>query len=144
LNELIQDVVAGYESKSREKGIRFELPLKGVAEVNVDPQRVREVLSNLIGNALHYAPSQGVVKVGLAESGSGPEKEALIFVEDNGPGIQTADMPHVFERFYKSNDSGGMGLGLSIAKYLIEAHGGRIWAESGAEKGIRISLTIPA
>jgi len=93
---------------------------------------------------LRYTPSQGVVKVGLAESGSGPEKEALLFVEDNGPGIESADLPHIFERFYKSSDSGGMGLGLSIAKYMVEAHGGKIWAESTVGQGTRISFRLPA
>jgi signal transduction histidine kinase len=102
------------------------------------------VLSNLIGNALRYAPIRGVIKVGLVESGSGLEKEALLFVEDNGPGIESADLPHIFERFYKSSDSGGMGLGLSIAKYLVEAHGGKIWAENEAGRGTKISFTLPA
>ena len=84
-----------------------------------------------------------MAKVGLVESGLGAEKEALLFVEDNGPGIASDDLPHVFERFYKSSDSGGMGLGLSIAKYLVEAHGGRIWAESAEGQGTRISFTLP-
>ena len=52
-------------------------------------------------------------------------------------------LPHIFDRFYKSSDSGGMGLGLSIAKYLVEAHGGKIWAESEVEKGTKISFTLP-
>ncbi len=143
LRELIRDTVAGFEAQIKEKAIVLNLDLNMLEEVNIDPQRVREVLSNLIGNALRYTPGQGVVKVGLTESGSVPEKEALIFVQNNGPGIDPADLPHIFERFYKSSDSGGMGLGLSIAKYLIEAHGGRIWAENDAEQGTKISFTLP-
>jgi signal transduction histidine kinase len=143
LNELVRDAVAGFDSQIKEKEIILDLSLAQMGEVNVDPQRIREVLSNLIGNALRYAPSQSAVKVGLAESGTGLEKEALIFVEDNGPGIESADLPHVFERFYKSSDSGGMGLGLSIVKYLVEAHGGKIWAESEMGQGTRISFTLP-
>jgi signal transduction histidine kinase len=143
LGELIRDTTAGFESQIKEKDISLELSLSQIEEVNIDPQRIREVLSNLIGNALRYTPGQGVVMVGLAESGSGVEKEALLFVQDNGPGIESADLPHIFERFYKSSDSGGMGLGLSIAKYLVEAHGGKIWAESAAGRGMKISFTIP-
>jgi len=143
LANLIRDTVAGFESQLKEKGINVELSLADMEEVNIDPRRVREVLSNLIGNAVRYTPSQGVVNVGLGESGSGPEKEALLFVQDNGPGIEQSDLLHVFERFYKSSDSGGMGLGLSIAKYLVEAHGGTIWAESEAGQGAKISFTLP-
>ena len=143
LADLIRDTVAGYETQAKEKDISLTLYVNQLNEANVDPQRVREVLSNLIGNALRYTPSLGVVKVGLVESGSGAEKEALLFVEDNGPGIESADLPHVFERFYKSSDSGGMGLGLSIARYLVEAHGGKIWAESQSGQGTKISFTLP-
>jgi len=143
LNELVRDVVAGFETQVKEKEISLELELRQSEEINIDPQKIREVLSNLIGNALRYTPSQGVVKVGLVESGSGPEKEALLFVQDNGQGVAPADLPHIFERFYKSSDSGGMGLGLSIAKYLVEAHGGKIWAESEAGRGAKISFTLP-
>jgi len=142
LGELIRDTVAGFDSQIEEKNVNFELDIAQMEDVDVDPQRVREVLSNLIGNALRYAPSRGVVKVSLIESGSGPEKEALLTVEDNGPGIDSADLPHVFERFYKSSDSGGMGLGLSIAKYLVEAHDGKIWADSTSGQGTKISFTL--
>jgi signal transduction histidine kinase len=65
-------------------------------------------------------------------------------VTDDGPGIPAQDLPHIFERFYKSSDSGGMGLGLSIAKYLVEAHGGGIGADSGHGNGTTISFTLPA
>lgn len=143
IEELIRDTVAGFETQAKEKEVTLEMDLAQVDDVNVDPQRIREVLSNLIGNALRYTPSGGMVKVGLVEAGSGLEREALLFVEDNGPGIESTDLPHVFERFYKSSDSGGMGLGLSIAKYLVEAHGGKIWAESDAGEGTKISFTLP-
>jgi signal transduction histidine kinase len=143
LNELIRDTVAGFDAQAKEKGISIELDLHQMDDVNVDAQRVREVLSNLIGNALRYTPGRGVVKVGLVESGSGSKKEALLFIQDNGPGIDPVDLPYVFDRFYKSGDSGGMGLGLSIAKYLVEAHGGKIWAESVSGQGTRISFTLP-
>jgi signal transduction histidine kinase len=150
LGLLVREVVSGFESQAKEKDLRVALELDDVEAVDVDPLRIREVLRNLLTNALRYTPRQGEVKVGLAESEIGGERGVLLFVEDNGPGIEPSDLPHVFERFYKSSDSGGMGLGLSIAKYLVEAHGGRIWAESdivpegGAGRGTRISFTLPA
>ena len=143
LAELIRDAVAGFESQAREKEIRLELSSIEIEEINIDPQRVREVLLNLISNALRYTPRGGAIKVGFTESVSSPEKTAIVFVEDNGPGIESTDLPHVFERFYKSSDSGGMGLGLSIARYLVEAHGGKIWAEGELGKGTKISFTLP-
>jgi two-component system OmpR family sensor kinase/two-component system sensor histidine kinase BaeS len=143
LGELIRDTVTGFESQANEKEVRVELSLTDIDEVNIDPQRVREVLSNLISNALRYTSRGGVVKIGLIVTPSGLERSVVLFVEDNGPGIESADLPHVFERFYKSSDSGGMGLGLSIAKYLIEAHGGKIWAESEVGRGTKISFTLP-
>jgi signal transduction histidine kinase len=67
----------------------------------------------------------------------------MISVQDSGQGIDPSDLDHIFDRFYKSSDSGGMGLGLSIAKYLVEAHGGKIWAESEPGQGTKISFTLP-
>jgi len=143
LADLIRDTVAGFESQLINKKANIELSLDEVEDVNIDPQRVREVLSNLIGNAVKFSPSEGVVTVGLTESGLDAERSVLLFVQDNGPGIEESDLPHVFERFYKSSDSGGMGLGLSIAKYLVEAHDGKIWAESKAGQGTKVSFTLP-
>jgi len=86
-----------------------------------------------------------------ALSGEGVSKRGVtVFVHDSGPGIESADLPHIFDRFFKSSDSGGMGLGLSIAKYLVEAHGGKIWAESDivsageTGQGTKISFTLRA
>ena len=153
LNELIRDTVAGFESQAKEKEIYLTVSLVDIEEINIDPQRVREVLTNLISNALRYTPVQGVVTVSLAESNASVESDALtgeavskrgvvISIHDSGAGIESADLPHIFDRFYKSSDSGGMGLGLSIAKYLVEAHGGKIWAESEVARGTKISFTL--
>jgi signal transduction histidine kinase len=101
------------------------------------------VLTNLLSNALRYTPRGGEIQVRLTEAGPSPERNVTISIEDNGPGIEPAELPHVFERFYKSSDSGGMGLGLSIAKYLVEAHNGKIWAESEVGKGTTISFALP-
>jgi len=154
VNLLIREVASAFGSLAKEKDINIELTLEDMDEFEVDPQRVREVLSNLMSNALCYTPSQGKVIVGAGESVTGLESDALtgeavskrsvrVFVQDRGPGIESADLSRIFDRFYKSSDSGGMGLGLSIAKYLVEAHGGKIWAESDAGQGTKISFILP-
>ncbi|HUE99963.1 MAG TPA: HAMP domain-containing sensor histidine kinase [Anaerolineales bacterium] len=162
LAELIRDAVSGFESQAKEKDVGFKILLKDGEDANIDPQRVREVLTNLLSNALRYTARGGEINVHLMEAGWGPalsrrgdwqsrvkgevdgaERNVTISVEDNGPGIEPHILPHVFERFYKSSDSGGMGLGLSIAKYLVEAHGGEIWAESEVGEGTKISFTLP-
>jgi signal transduction histidine kinase len=150
LGLLIREVVAGYESQAEAKGIRMTLELGEVESVDVDPLRIREVLRNLLSNALRYAPGQGKVEIGMDESVSSAGRCVTVFVQDNGAGIEAGDLSRIFDRFYKSSDSGGMGLGLSIAKYLVEAHGGKIWAasdivsEGEAGRGTKISFTLPA
>jgi signal transduction histidine kinase len=140
----VRDAVSGFETQAKEKDVRIELFLEEDEDAHVDPQRMREVLTNLLSNALRYTPRGREIKVELKESGSGPERRATISIQDSGPGMEPEVLPHVFERFYKSSDSGGMGLGLSIAKYLVEAHEGKIWAESEAGQGARITFSFPA
>jgi signal transduction histidine kinase len=143
LAPLIQDVVSGFGDQAREKGIHLEMELADMDSISADPLRVREVITNLLSNAIRYTPVGGDVSVGLTESRTGGGRSVTVFVQDSGPGIDPSDLPHIFDRFYKSSDSGGMGLGLSIARYLVEAHGGKIWAESEVGKGTRISFTLP-
>jgi len=140
---LVRDAVSGFEAQAKEKDVRIELFLAEGEDAHIDPQRMREVLTNLLSNALRYTPRGREIKVDLIESGSGPERRATISIQDSGPGMEPEVLPHVFERFYKSSDSGGMGLGLSIAKYLVEAHEGKIWAESEAGQGARITFSFP-
>jgi two-component system sensor histidine kinase BaeS len=107
--------------------------------LDLDPGRVRQVLTNLLANALRYTPTDGTVSVHYHQA----QGQAVIEVQDSGAGIPPEELPHVFERFYKSADSGGMGLGLAIAKKLVEAHGGTITAESTAGQGTIIRVTLP-
>jgi signal transduction histidine kinase len=141
---LVRDAASTFDSLVKEKDIRFETELNDVEDANIDPQRIREVLTNLLSNALRYTPRGGEIRIRLTETDSGLGRNVMISVVDSGPGIDPAVLPHVFDRFYKSSDSGGMGLGLSIAKYLVEAHDGKIWAESEMGRGTTISFTIPA
>jgi signal transduction histidine kinase len=144
LGSFIREIVSGFDAQANQKEIKVDLALADVEEMTIDPQRVREVLTNLLSNAMRYTPHGGVVRVNLAEIGSGAERSVTISVEDSGLGIASEDLSQIFDRFYKSSDSGGMGLGLSIAKYLVEAHGGKIWAESEVGRGTKISFTLLA
>jgi len=110
--------------------------------VSVDPPRIQQVLSNLIGNAIKFTPAGGQIILGT-ESG---DKEARFVVTDTGPGIPPDQLPHIFGRFYqgKRTDRRGIGLGLAIAKGIVEAHGGRIWVESQLGKGSSFYFTVPS
>jgi signal transduction histidine kinase len=142
--ELIRDAISSFESQMSEKEIHLATVLEDADDAEVDPQQIREVLTNLLSNALRYTPRGGEIHVRLAEAVPAGERTLTISIKDSGPGIDPSVLPHVFERFYKSSDSGGMGLGLSIAKYLVEAHEGHIWAESEVGKGTTISFVLPA
>ena len=113
-----------------------DLPL-----IDLDPERLRQVLSNLLTNALRYTPSGGMVRVGCNLAAQSSQVE--LSVSDTGAGIRPEDLPHVFDRFYKAVDSGGMGLGLAIARRLVEAHGGEIRAESQPGQGTTMRITLP-
>jgi signal transduction histidine kinase len=116
-----------------------------LAEVDVDRLRIGEVLSNLLSNAIRHTPAGGVVTLSAGAGGSRDAKEARgleLSVSDTGTGIPPERLAHVFDRFSRASDSPGAGLGLAIAKSLVEAHGGGIHAESG-ESGTTITFLLP-
>ena len=155
LASLIRDAAALYKSQADSAGVKIELSLAELeSTLEVDPERIHQVLSNLISNALRYTTQGGSVRISLTVTRpntspsakgelKGSDQLAMITIADSGPGISSVDLPHIFDRFYKANDSHGMGLGLSISKYIIEAHGGEIKADSEAGKGTIISFTLP-
>lgn len=111
--------------------------------VNVDPDRLREVITNLFDNAVKYTPS-GKISVGL----TGNNEVVQLFVKDTGPGIPPEDVPHLFQKFYRVDNSatrtiGGTGLGLFICKKIIEIYKGRIWVESTVNKGSTFYINLP-
>jgi signal transduction histidine kinase/CheY-like chemotaxis protein len=110
--------------------------------IDADEERVLQVLENLVGNALKFTPPGGVVTVGAARTED--PRWVLFSVRDTGPGIAEAHLPRVFDRFYQaqSSDRRGSGLGLSICRAIVEAHGGRIWAESHPGKGAAFFFTL--
>ena len=109
-----------------------------------DPSRVEQIVSNLLDNAIKYTQSGGRVRITVKQV----DAEMEVCVADNGPGIAPEHLLRVFERFYRadkarSRELGGTGLGLSIVKHIVQAHGGRVWAESEIEKGSRFFFTLP-
>jgi signal transduction histidine kinase len=144
LGALIRETATAFGSQADAAGVQISLEVPTEPPpVEVDPVRMREILSNLLANALRYTPPRGEIRIAYREGEVAGRPHALISVTDSGPGIAPEDLPHVFDRFYKSSDSGGMGLGLSIARYLVEAHGGVIHAESQPGLGTTISLALP-
>jgi len=138
---LAQDAAAAFRSRADRAGVGLDCRAAGpVPEVEVDPMRIGEVLANLLTNAIRHTPSGGSVRVVVE-----PDPGGVAFtVADTGPGIDARDLPHVFDRFVKSADSGGAGLGLAIARSLVEAHGGRIAAESAPGQGTTMRFVVPA
>ena len=140
---LIRETLSAFRTQALSLGVTLDFQGPEGLSLNIDPERIRQVLSNLIGNALRYTPRGGSVSVRCEMSGARGENTCAVTVSDSGPGVAADDLPHIFERFHKSSDSGGMGLGLSIAKSLVEAHGGKIEAHSQPGQGtsIRFFLT---
>ncbi len=142
---LIRVTVSAFQSQADAADVKMELSLIAKPHLlEIDSERIRQVLTNLISNALRYSPRGSSINIILAESTASVERRVVVSVEDSGPGIASEDLPHVFDRFYKSRDSRGMGLGLSIAKYIVEAHGGEIGAESSEGTGTKIWFSLPA
>ena len=109
--------------------------------LEADEERLLDVLENLIGNAIKFTPPGGTITVGACRQ----DKEVRIWVKDSGAGIAPEHLPHIFDRFWQAqkNERRGIGLGLSICKTTVEAHGGLIWAESTVGSGTTLSFTIP-
>jgi signal transduction histidine kinase len=118
-------------------------PAPGLPPVEADPDRLERIIVNLLANALKYAPGPSPVHLRASPRGG----EVLISVRDEGPGIAPEDLPHIFERFYRSDSVrgvDGLGLGLYICRKLVDAHGGRIWVESSRGGGSEFHVALPA
>ena len=141
--EVLRFVVAEFEPIAGEKGVRIEGRVRGdLPPVRGDRLRVAQALSNLIGNALKFTGAGGTVEVSVE-----PADGAVLFrVADTGVGIAPAELAHVFDPFWQAGSKmrGSVGLGLTIARGIVEAHGGRIWAESEPGTGSTFCFTIPA
>jgi signal transduction histidine kinase len=140
LGLLINEVIASFRGQAQTAGVALSVEAApNLPLIEIDPARIRQVLTNLIANALRYTSKGGSIHVKCVSQGQSIE----VTVSDTGRGIAEQDLPHIFERYTKSSDSRGSGLGLAIAKDLIAAHGGTIAAQSRLGQGTRIEITLP-
>lgn len=145
LSDLISDTVESMGHQARQKQIKLSGRVSGdLIPVLADPLKIQRVILNLAQNAIRHTPSDGSVSLDAREE----ESAVAVSVEDTCGGLQPQDLSHLFEPFYRGDparlrDGGGAGLGLSIAKGIVEAHGGRIWVENSPSKGCRFSFTLP-
>jgi two-component system sensor histidine kinase BaeS len=144
LADVVDRAVEAVRPRAGAEEIMLQVDLPEDLLVDVDPQRIGQVLRNLLENALTHTPPGGeIAMVGHVEG-----QWVEVSVRDTGSGIAAEDLPYVFERFYRadksrSRDTGGAGLGLAIARQLVEAHGGRIWVESTKGKGSTFTFALP-
>jgi signal transduction histidine kinase len=144
LSALVQSCLRGIEAEARARRIALRAEIDGDPPVVCAPDKVERVLLNLLTNALRHTPSDGSVAVVVQALG----EEVCVAVEDTGEGIPAESSDLIFDRFWRSDparsrETGGAGLGLAIARGLVEAQGGRIWAENRPGGGARISFTLP-
>ncbi len=143
IRETFTDSIKMFHSLASQKNITLSenIPLE-IPEMEVDSERMREVVINLIGNAIKFSDPGGSVNIKVEKR----ENELLFQVSDHGTGISDETMKHLFERFYRAEGEtvrGGTGLGLYISKQIVDAHGGHIWAESKLGEGSTFSFTLP-
>ncbi len=143
---LVDQVIGSLQPQAQKAEVSLEKDISdAVPWLYGDPQRIKQVLNNLVTNAIKYTPPDSSVTISAHQQ---DERFVLISVADTGYGIPVEDRSHIFERFYQSNQSrqsraGGYGLGLPIAKLIVEQHGGTIWFETELEKGTCFSFTVP-
>jgi NtrC-family two-component system sensor histidine kinase KinB len=144
LAEMAQAVIKGFALQAEQKQVRLEAKLEQPApQIRADPLKLSWVVSNLIANALRYTPSGGTISISLSGTGS----EARLRVSDTGPGIPPQVREHLFERFAQwrvnGSEPGSAGLGLAIAKEIVDAHGGRIFVDSELGQGTSFTVELP-
>jgi signal transduction histidine kinase len=149
VSDLIEDTITGFSVMAAENGITLEEEITGTDSeltIQADPDRLSQVLNNLVANAMRYTPRDGFIRLKAVPVENGVK----LTVEDTGSGISPEDLPYVFERFWKAEKSRsrhegtGSGLGLAIANQLVQAHGGTIYVESQPSKGTSFTITLPA
>ena len=145
IQDLISDTLESMAAQANNRRLRLEGEVdEDISPVSMDSQRVQRVLYNLVQNSIRYTPPDGSISIRAVDAG----EEVHVQVADTGEGIRQRDLPKIFDRAYRADparhrDSGGAGIGLSIAKGIIEAHGGRIWVESEPGRGSVFSFTLP-
>ncbi len=145
IRDFVTETVEGLRSLVGEKQLDLLTTFPAVLPpATIDPLQMQRVITNLVQNAIQHASPDGSVRINVASVAG----EIVIGVVDNGEGIPPEDLPYIFDRFYRGEKSrarggDGMGLGLVIARTIVEAHGGRIRVESEASQGARFTFTLP-
>jgi signal transduction histidine kinase len=136
---LVHDTVESFRSQAESAGLSLSTEIAAdIPPIDVDPARIRQVIGNLLSNAIRHTPSGGSVKAAVRSSGD----QVTVSIADTGEGIPPELLPHVFERFVKGPNSTGSGLGLAIARDIVSAHSGRIEMTS-SESGTTLRVTLP-
>jgi signal transduction histidine kinase len=142
LEGLVSQTSERFRTQSDQHTISVEFP-RNFPVILGDENRLEQVISNLISNAIKYSGAGGAIRI----SGQVLPQQVIICVSDQGPGISAGDIPHVFDRFYRAVDAAkttkGAGLGLYLARAVVEAHGGRIWVDPQPGTGARICFSLP-
>jgi signal transduction histidine kinase len=165
--DLLESARAAFAGQAAAQGVALRAEAQeDLPQIDADPQRMAQVLANLVANALRYTPSGGSIILSAAHEWIGERQKTkddskglqpivhrpssiVLRVRDTGKGIAAEDLPHVFDRFYRADrsrarGSGGAGLGLAITRQIVVAHGGSIWAQSEPGQGTTISIALPA
>jgi signal transduction histidine kinase len=143
LEPVVESCLRGVEADARRRGVGLAATIPVDVSARCEPEKVERVLFNLLTNALRHTPSDGSVAVRVEQV----ELEVMVSVEDTGTGLGEEARARMFDRFWRGDparSARGAGLGLAIARGIVEAHGGRIWAEDRPEGGARVSFTLPA
>ena len=142
---VVRETLEAVAPLADERGVALRSDVPGrLPRIDADPDRLRQIVQNLVENAVRYTPAGGEVRVAMRPDDAGLQLE----VSDTGAGIAAADLPHIFRHFYRADQSrartsGGMGLGLAIVKSLVEAHGGRVTVNSVVGSGSTFTVTFP-
>lgn len=144
--QIFNAIAEVYRSRAAQHEISLDVDIPAdLPVILADPDRIGQVVRNLLENALRFTPARGQVRLSASRAADGIE----LHLQDSGPGIATDDLPHIFERFYRGDKArnrqdGGSGLGLAIARSLVELHGGKIWATSQLGQGAMFIVWLPA
>ena len=145
LGDLLSDSLDRFQPIADQKDIALKAKISpDVDPISANATKLTRVLDNLLSNAVRYSPPEGEIRIGAKRLSVGVQ----VTVEDQGPGFNEQDIPRLFEQFYRgeqarSRATGGAGLGLAIARSIVQAHDGRIWAENISSGGARIGFVIP-
>jgi two-component system sensor histidine kinase BaeS len=142
---VVRETLEALAPLADERGVVLQADiLKGLPRIDADPDRLRQIVQNLVENAVRYTPAGGEIHVSMQAD----EADVRLVVSDTGVGVAAADLPYIFRHFYRADQSrarssGGTGLGLAIVKSLVEAHGGRVAVDSAVGRGSTFTVTFP-